>query len=107
MTEKNSSYRESDSATITKTRKRVKKPPLYKVFLINDDYTTMEFVVHVLQKFFQKSFEEATQIMLTVHQQGKGICGCYPKEIAETKSVQVVSYAQKNDFPLQCSFEEA
>lgn len=95
------------SDTATKTRPKAVQPPMFKVLLHNDDYTTMEFVVHVLQKFFQKSIEEATQIMLHVHHKGMGICGLYPFEIAETKVVQVVDYARKNDYPLQCTMEEA
>jgi ATP-dependent Clp protease adaptor protein ClpS len=93
--------------TATQTRPRAVQPPMFKVLLHNDDYTTMEFVVHVLQKFFQKSMEEATQIMLHVHHKGMGICGLYPFEIAETKVSQVVDYARKNDYPLQCTMEEA
>jgi ATP-dependent Clp protease adaptor protein ClpS len=97
----------SQGETVTETRPKVKQPPMFKVMLLNDDYTTMEFVVHVLQKFFQKSLEEANQIMLHVHHKGMGVCGLYPFEIAETKVVQVVDYARKNDYPLQCTLEEA
>jgi ATP-dependent Clp protease adaptor protein ClpS len=93
--------------TITETRPKAVRPPVFKVLLHNDDYTTMEFVTHVLQKFFQKSMEDATQIMLHVHHKGIGVCGLYPFEIAETKVAQVVDYARKNDYPLQCSMEEA
>jgi ATP-dependent Clp protease adaptor protein ClpS len=92
--------------TATQTRPRAVQPPMFKVLLHNDDYTTMEFVVHILQKFFQKSLEEATQIMLHVHHKGQGICGLYPFEIAETKVAQVLSYSRKNDYPLQCTLEE-
>ena len=99
--------RQTDTGTATKTRPKVKRPPLYKVILLNDDYTTMDFVVHILQKFFQKSFDEATQIMLHVHYKGSGVCGFYPYEIAETKVTQVTNYAKKNDFPLQCTMERA
>lgn len=91
----------------TEIEPKVKLPPMFKVLLLNDDYTTMEFVVHVLQKFFQKSYEEATQIMLHVHHKGAGICGLYPHEIAETKVAQVTDYSRKNDYPLQCTLEEA
>ena len=97
----------SQSDTATETKPKVKRPPMFKVIMLNDDYTTMEFVVHVLQKFFQKSFDEATQIMLHVHHKGAGVCGLYPFEIAETKVAQVTQYARKNDYPLQCSLEEA
>ena len=93
-------------STATETKAKVKRPSMYKVMLINDDYTTMDFVVHVLQKFFKKSFEESTRIMLHVHTKGVGICGFYPFEIAETKVNQVVDYARKNEFPLQASMEE-
>lgn len=98
---------QSQSDTATETKPKVKRPPMFKVIMLNDDYTTMEFVVHVLQKFFQKSFDEATQIMLHVHHKGAGVCGLYPFEIAETKVAQVTQYARKNDYPLQCSLEEA
>lgn len=97
----------TDSDTATETKPKVQRPPMYKVVMLNDDYTTMEFVVHVLQKFFQKSFDEATQIMLHVHHKGAGVCGLYPFEIAETKIAQVTTYARKNDYPLQCNLEEA
>lgn len=93
--------------TATKPKPKVQRPSMYKVLLLNDDYTTMEFVVQVLEKFFSKSAEEATQIMLHVHYKGKGICGFYPHEIAETKVAQVVDYARKSEYPLQCTMEEA
>ncbi len=96
-----------NAGTLTQTKSKVKRPAMYKVILLNDDYTTMEFVVHVLQKFFQKSFEDATHIMLQVHQKGQGVCGLYPKEIAETKVMQVTKYSRGHEFPLQCIFEEA
>lgn len=105
MAEKNQHGHETSTAT--RTRHKTKQPAMYKVILLNDDYTTMEFVVHVLQKFFRKSFEEATQIMLQVHFKGNGVCGFYPHEIAETKVSQVIDYAKKNEFPLQCTMEEA
>ncbi len=97
----------TETSTATKTKPKVKNPPMFKVILLNDDYTTMEFVVHVLQKFFQKSVEEATRIMLHVHHKGIGICGLYPHEIAETKVTLVNDYARKNEYPLQCTMEEA
>lgn len=100
-------HSDNETRTVTKTRPKVKRPPMYKVVLVNDDYTTMEFVVHILQKFFQKSFDEATQIMLHVHHKGAGICGLYPLEIAETKVAQVIDYSRKNEYPLQCTLEEA
>ena len=95
-----------DQRTGTKTLTRTKKPALYKVLLLNDDYTPMEFVVDVLQNIFQKNREEATQIMLHVHQKGVGVCGVYTYEIAETKVTQTVDYARKNQHPLQCTLEK-
>ncbi|MBU6459855.1 MAG: ATP-dependent Clp protease adapter ClpS [Proteobacteria bacterium] len=85
---------------------KVKPPPLYQVVLLNDDYTPMEFVVAVLQRFFAKSREQATQIMLKVHREGMGVCGVYPKDIATAKVEQVVSYARQHQHPLQCTMEE-
>lgn len=96
-----------EGKTATKTRTKVKRPAMFQVVLLNDDYTTMEFVIEVLEKFFQKSFEEARRIMLHVHMKGKGVCGIYPKEIAETKVSQVVDYSRAHEFPLQCTMEEA
>ena len=84
---------------------KIKKPPLYKVVLLNDDYTPMEFVVEVLQAFFGMDREKATQVMLAVHTQGKGICGIFPRDIAETKSAQVNQYAQENQHPLISEIE--
>ncbi len=82
------------------------KPSLYKVILLNDDYTPMDFVVEVLQKFFKKDREAATRIMLEVHNHGKGVCGVYPYDIAETKVHQVLEYARANEHPLQCTMEK-
>jgi ATP-dependent Clp protease adaptor protein ClpS len=93
--------------TILEARKaEVKPPPMFKVMLLNDDYTPMEFVVLVLQKFFTLSRESATQVMLKVHREGRGICGVYPKDIAKTKVEQVLAFAQKHQHPLQCVMEE-
>ncbi len=89
-----------------KTRPKVKRPSLYKVLLLNDDYTPMEFVVHVLERFFGKSNEEATRIMLHVHHKGVGICGVYTYEIAETKAGQVMDLARQHQHPLQCTIEK-
>ncbi len=97
---------EGRSGALTLTRTRTKKPSMYKVLMLNDDYTPMEFVVDVLQHIFQKNREEATQIMLHVHQKGVGICGVYTYEIAETKVTQTVDYARKNQHPLQCTLEK-
>lgn len=85
---------------------KLKPPPLFKVILLNDDYTPMEFVVGVLQRFFSLTREKATQIMLKVHREGMGVCGIYPKDIATTKVEQVVAYAREHQHPLQCVMEE-
>ena len=89
-----------------KPRIRTKKPAMYKVLLLNDDYTPMEFVVYVLEHYFNKSNDEATQVMLHVHQRGVGVCGIFTFEIAETKVSQVMDLARKNDHPLQCTIEK-
>ena len=89
------------------TRNKVKTPNMYAVILINDDYTPMEFVVHVLERFFSKTRDEATNIMLHVHQKGAGVCGVFSFEIAETKVVQVMDCARENQHPLQCTIEKA
>jgi ATP-dependent Clp protease adaptor protein ClpS len=91
---------------VTKTRPKTKRPSLYKVLLLNDDYTPMEFVVHVLQKYFGKSHDEAERIMLHVHQKGVGVCGVYTFEIAETKVTQVMDFSRANNHPLQCTMEK-
>ncbi|KWT81175.1 MAG: ATP-dependent Clp protease adapter ClpS [Nitrospirota bacterium] len=88
------------------TSSKLKLPPMFKVYLLNDDYTTMDFVVTVLETIFHKTAAEATQIMLHVHKQGSGLCGVYTKDIAETKVVRVRELAEKNDFPLMCMMEE-
>ena len=97
---------EYETGVATRTRPRTKKPSNYKVLMLNDDYTPMEFVVDVLQHIFQKNRDEATQIMLHVHQKGVGVCGVYTYEIAETKVTQTVDYARKNQHPLQCTLEK-
>ena len=91
----------------TRTRPKTKKPSQYKVLLLNDDYTPMEFVVHVLKAFFQMDTEQATRVMLHVHQKGVGICGIFTYEVAETKVNQVLDFAKKNQHPLQCTLEKA
>ena len=91
---------------ITRTEAKTKKPSLYKVLLLNDNYTPMEFVIHVLERFFGKGREEATRIMLHVHQKGVGICGVYTFEVAETKVTQVMDFARSNLHPLQCTMEK-
>jgi len=95
-----------DGVLLEAKRAKVKPPPLFKVILLNDDYTPMEFVVAVLQTFFLMSREKATQVMLKVHREGMGICGTYPKDVATTKVQQVVGYARKYQHPLQCVMEE-
>ncbi len=97
---------ESRTGIVTKTRPKTKKPSLYKVLLLNDDYTPMEFVVHVLEKYFNKGREDATRIMLQVHQQGVGICGVYTYEVAETKVTQVIDFSRQHGHPLQCTMEK-
>ena len=86
---------------------RLQRPPLYKVVLLNDDYTPMEFVVHILQKFFRLQHEEAVRVMLEVHTQGAGVAGTYAAEIAETKVAQVNQYSRENQHPLMCTMERA
>lgn len=95
-----------DSNISTKTKPATKKPPMYKVLLLNDDYTPMDFVVHVLQTFFNKNIEEATEIMMHVHRKGVGLCGVYTREVAETKVGQVLSAARQAEHPLQCTMEK-
>lgn len=96
----------NDTATITKPKTRSKRPNLYRVLLLNDDYTPMEFVVLVLQDVFNKTREEAMRIMLHVHNQGVGECGVFPFEVAETKVTRVMDAARKNQHPLQCVMEK-
>ena len=91
----------------TKTRAKPKKPSQYKVLLLNDDYTPMEFVVIVLKRFFRMDMDEATRVMLHVHQRGVGVCGIFPYEVAETKVNQVMDFAKANQHPLQCTLEKA
>jgi len=88
------------------TRTKTKKPSMYKVLMLNDDYTPMEFVVHVLEKFFSKNREEATRIMLHVHRRGVGVCGVFTYEVAETKVQQVMDLARRNQHPLRCTLEK-
>ncbi len=96
----------SQTGVVTKTAPKTKKPPLYKVLLLNDDFTPMEFVVYVLERFFHKNRQEATTIMLHVHRRGVGICGIFTYEVAETKVNQVVDHARQNQHPLQCTMEK-
>ncbi len=98
--------RGTGTAVITRTRTQTRRPGMYRVLLLNDDYTPMEFVVAVLRKYFSKNPEEATQIMLHVHQHGVGECGVFTYEVAETKVTQVMDYARKHQHPLQCIMEK-
>ena len=95
-----------DTLLLERAKPKLKKPPLYKVILLNDDFTPMEFVVHVLEAIFGHNRENATRIMLNVHKSGKGVCGIYTKDIAETKVTQVNSYSRENKHPLLCDMEE-
>jgi ATP-dependent Clp protease adaptor protein ClpS len=95
------------STILEKQEARTKPPPMYEVALLNDDYTPMEFVVHVLQEFFGMGREKATQVMLKVHREGRGICGVFPRDVAATKVEQVSGYSRQHQHPLQCVMEEA
>lgn len=97
----------SDDLAVLEARPRLKRPPLYKVILINDDYTPMEFVVHILEAFFSIDRENATRIMLEVHTRGVGVCGVFTREIAETRVTAVNNYARANKHPLLCKMEKA
>lgn len=108
MTERKQGNFGGDEATsiITQVKPKAKRPSLYRVLILNDDYTPMEFVVYVLERFFNKTREEATRIMLHVHQHGVGVCGVFTYEVAETKVAQVVETAQRHQHPLQCTMEK-
>ena len=97
---------EQELGVITKEKPEVKKPNMYAVVLINDDYTPMEFVIYILQTIFKKSYEEAKKIMLLVHNEGKGICGVYSLDIAETKANQVIEFSRVNQHPLECKVQK-
>lgn len=92
---------------VTRTRAKTKQPSLYKVLMLNDDYTPMEFVVLCLQRFFRMGLEDATRVMLSVHQKGVGVCGIFTYEVAETKVSQVIDFARQHQHPLQCTLEKA
>ena len=96
-----------EGLAVQEAKPKLKKPPMYKVVLLNDDFTPMEFVVHVLEKFFRMDREKAMRIMLHVHTQGRGLCGVYNREIAETKVAQVNDYSRSNNHPLLCTMETA
>lgn len=97
----------SDDLAVLEARPRLKRPPLYKVILINDDYTPMEFVVHILESFFSIDRENATRIMLEVHTRGMGVCGLFTREIAESKVAKVNNYSREHRHPLLCTMEKA
>ena len=104
MTKKNDT--DQDSLVLTQTKPKTKKPSMYKVLLLNDDFTPMEFVVLILERFFNVDHQQAVSIMLTIHQKGLAIVGVYPHEIAETKVAQVMEFSRKNQHPLQCTMEK-
>ncbi len=105
LNKKSEDYDSNTSALVELEEPKLKKPPLYRVILLNDDYTPMEFVIYVLQTFFGYDKEKSTQIMLAVHTKGKGVCGIYTKEVAETKSNQINNFAKQNEHPLVSDIE--
>ena len=107
ISDQNNNNEEFQKGLLLDTKPKTKKPSMYNVLLMNDDYTPMEFVVMVLEKIFNKKQEEATQIMLHVHQKGIGICGTFTYEVAESKCKAVIDLAKKNDHPLQCTMEKS
>ncbi len=106
MTDKTNPY-DDDGLAVETSKPKLKRPPMYKVLLLNDDYTPMEFVVLVLESFFKMGREKATQIMLNVHTRGVGVCGVYTKDVAETKVAQVNEFSRSHQHPLLCALEEA
>ena len=106
MSKDNDKNEDFDGNTKLDIKPKTKIPSLYRVLMMNDDYTPMEFVIEVLEKFFKKNREEATQIMLHVHQRGVGVCGIYAYDLAETKATQVMNYARKHEHPLQVQLEK-
>ena len=105
MSDKDGQDGDSDAGILTKTRIKTERPPLYKVLLLNDDFTPMEFVVHVLERFFGLNHAQAFEIMLTVHKKGLAVVGVFSHEIAETKVTQVMDFARQHQHPLQCTME--
>ncbi|MGB8813160.1 MAG: ATP-dependent Clp protease adapter ClpS [Paracoccaceae bacterium] len=97
---------DDDASILTKTRTRTERPPLYKVLLLNDDYTPMEFVVHILERFFGLNHAQAFEIMLMVHKKGLAVVGVFSHEVAETKVAQVMDFARRHQHPLQCTMEK-
>lgn len=106
MTEKSKHFQSDQGLALEEAKPKLKRPPMYKVILINDDYTPMDFVIHVLEHFFFMPRQRATHIMLEVHTQGKGICGIFTHEIAETKVTRVNEYAREQEHPLLCVMEK-
>ena len=106
MADSNDPHRDGELA-VQEAKPKLERPPLYRVVLLNDDFTPMEFVVHILEQFFGMSRDKAVRVMLTVHTQGKGVCGVYSREIAETKVAQVNDYSRENQHPLLCTMEHA
>ena len=106
MTEHRASNRPEHGVIVEEAPPETAQPPQYRVILLNDDYTPMEFVVHILERFFNKNRQEATRIMLHVHRRGVGICGVYTYEVAETKVTQVMDFARQHQHPLQCTLEK-
>ena len=106
MADKGKDDDDGDVSLATKTRTRTQRPPLYKALLLNDDYTPMEFVVHVLERFFGLNHAQSVEIMLTVHKKGVAVVGVFAYEIAETKVTQVMDFARQNQHPLQCTMEK-
>jgi len=105
MSDEQNIERYDDGLALQEAKPKLKRPPMYKVILLNDDYTPMEFVVHILEEFFGMDRERATHVMLNVHTQGKGICGLFTRDIAETKVSQVNDYSRQNEHPLLCTLE--
>ena len=103
---KDSDRGRTEVGILTRTKPKTKKPSMYKVLLLNDDFTPMDFVVHILERFFGKNRQEAMEIMMHVHRRGVGLCGVYTYEVAETKVNQVMDYARKHEHPLQCTMEK-
>ncbi|PCK10162.1 MAG: ATP-dependent Clp protease adapter ClpS [Alteromonadaceae bacterium] len=104
---KESDLDDDGGLAVQQQKPKLKRPPLYKVVLLNDDYTPMEFVVEVLERFFSMNVERATQVMLAVHHDGKGVCGVFSRDVAETKAAQVNQYSRANEHPLLCEIEAA
>ena len=107
MSSEDEQFDDDEGIKVEEAKPKLKQPPLYQVVLINDDFTPMEFVVGILEHYFAMNHEQATQVMIQVHEKGKGICGVFTRDIAETKVYQVNEYARENQHPLLCDLEEA